>query len=222
DTLNKWLNGPQALPVSGLLPYRLRLTLDGDDSQLRVDSNLLGVNVALPAPFGKGAEQEAYADWRMTLSGKERRYWADYRGLASLNLAAPPTALAEGRGELMLGGEPARLPTSQGLRVRGRLAELDLDAWKQFIADHPLKVDADSQRLLRSAQLDIGRFKGFGQEVEQLAVGLERESQGWALQLDSVLASGRVVLADAEGVPIQVDLQHVSLPAPAVDTLTSD
>lgn len=222
DTLNKWLNGPQALPVSGLLPYRLRLTLDGDDSQLRVDSNLLGVTVALPAPFGKSAEQEAYADWRMTLSGKERRYWADYRGLASLNLAAPPTALAEGRGELMLGGEPARLPTSQGLRVRGRLAELDLDAWKQFIADHPLKVDADSQRLFRSAQLDIGRFQGFGQEVEQLAVGLERESQGWALQLDSALASGRVVLADAEDVPIQVDLQHVSLPAPAVDTLTSD
>ncbi|MGG2395878.1 YhdP family protein [Pseudomonas sp. SH1-B] len=214
ETLSQWLGGPQKLPVSGLLPYRLRLNLDGDDSQLRVDSNLRGVTVALPEPFGKTAEQEAYADWRMTLSGAERRYWADYKGLASLALAAPAGALADGRGELVLGGEPARLPTSQGLRVRGRLAELDLDAWKQLATSHPVKVDAESQRLFKSAQLDIGRFSGFGQEVEQLRVGLERAGQAWALQLDSELAAGRVLLADAEGVPIRIDLQRVRLPAP--------
>ncbi|MPS42988.1 MAG: TIGR02099 family protein [Stenotrophomonas sp.] len=214
DTLSQWLGGPQKLPASGLLPYRLRLTLDGDDSKLRVDSNLRGVAIDLPAPFGKTAQQERDTDWRMTLAGRERRYWANYGELASLSLAAPPGALADGRGELVLGGGAAGLPPGQGLRVRGRLDELDLDAWKQLGTDHPVKVDADSQRLLRSARLDIGRFRGFGQEVEQLTLGLEREAQGWALQLDSELAAGRVLLADAEGVPIRIDLQHVRLPAP--------
>jgi len=214
DTLSQWLGGPQKLPVSGLLPYRLRLTLDGDDSKLRVDSNLRGVAVDLPAPFGKPAEQEREASWRMTLSGRERRYWADYGELASLNLAAPAGALAEGRGELVVGGGAAGLPPGQGLRVRGRLDELDVDAWKQLGSNHPVQVDADSQRLFRGARLDIGRVRGFGQEVEQLSVALEREGRGWAVQLDSELAAGRVVLADAEGVPIRVDLQHVRLPAP--------
>ena len=214
DTLSQWLGGPQKLPASGLLPYRLRLTLDGDDSKLRVDSNLRGVAIDLPAPFGKTAQQERDTDWRMTLAGRERRYWANYGELASLSLAAPPGALADGRGELVLGGGAAGLPPGQGLRVRGRLDELDLDAWKQLGSNHPVKVDADSQRLLRSARLDIGRFRGFGQEVEQLTLGLEREAQGWALQLDSELAAGRVLLADAEGVPIRIDLQHVRLPAP--------
>ncbi|MFT0623844.1 YhdP family protein [Ectopseudomonas guguanensis] len=214
DSLSQWLGGPQKLPVSGLLPYRLRLTLDGDDSKLRVDSNLRGVAVDLPAPFGKPAEQEREASWRMTLSGRERRYWADYGELASLNLAAPAGALAEGRGELVVGGGAAGLPPGQGLRVRGRLDELDVDAWKQLGSNHPVQVDADSQRLFRGARLDIGRVRGFGQEVEQLSVALEREGRGWAVQLDSELAAGRVVLADAEGVPIRVDLQHVRLPAP--------
>ncbi|SDO84698.1 YhdP family protein [Ectopseudomonas guguanensis] len=214
DTLSQWLGGPQKLPVSGLLPYRLRLTLDGDDSKLRVDSNLRGVAVDLPAPFGKPAEQEREASWRMTLSGRERRYWADYGELASLNLAAPAGALAEGRGELVVGGGAAGLPPGQGLRVRGRLDELDVDAWKQLGSNHPVQVDADSQRLFRGARLDIGRVRGFGQEVEQLSVALEREGRGWAVQLDSELAAGRVVLADVEGVPIRVDLQHVRLPAP--------
>ncbi len=214
DTLSQWLGGPQKLPVSGLLPYRLRLTLDGDDSKLRVDSALRGVAVNLPAPFGKTAEQERDTSWRMTLSGRERRYWADYADLASLSLAAPPGALADGRGELLLGGGAAGLPPGQGLRVRGHLDELDLDAWKKLAAKHPVKVDADSQRLFKSARLDIGRFRGFGQEIEQLTLGLAREGQAWSLQLDSELAAGRVLLADADSVPIRIELQHVRLPAP--------
>lgn len=214
ETLSQWLGGPQKLPASGLLPYRLRLTLDGDDSQLRVDSNLRGVAVELPAPFGKTAQQTRDTSWRMTLAGRERRYWAEYGDLASLNLAAPPGALAEGRGELVLGGAPAGLPPGQGLRVRGRLDELDLDAWKQLGSNHPVRLDADSQRLLRSARLDVGRFRGFGQEVEQLTLGLAREGQAWALQIDSELAAGRVLLADRADTPIAIDLQYVRLPAP--------
>lgn len=217
DTLRNWLGVSQSLPLSGLLPYRLRLNLGGEDSQLRVDSNLTGVAIDLPPPFAKSAAEERYADWRMTLSGNERRYWLDYQGLASLSLAAPPGALHEGRGELMLGGEPARLPTSQGLRVRGHLGELDWDAWQQVRQRYPVAVDADSQRLFRDARLRIERLRGFGSELEGLQVGLARDGQAWALQLDSELAAGRIVLADAAQTPIQVDLQHLRLPAASAD-----
>lgn len=215
--LQQWLKAPSSIPVAGLLPYRLRLTLDGDDSLLRVDSTLRGVTVDLPAPFGKVASEERHADWRMTLSGRERRYWAQYGELASLSLASPPGALAQGRGELVLGGEAARLPTEPGLRVRGRLAELELSAWQQVGSKHKVSVDAESQRLFKSAQLDIGRFRGFGQEVEDLSVGLTRQGQAWALQLDSALASGQVLLPDAENAPIGIDLRYVRLPAPDLD-----
>jgi uncharacterized protein (TIGR02099 family) len=212
ETLRQWLGIEQSLPLSGLLPYRLRLTLDGDDSQLRVDSNLKGVAIDLPPPFAKAAGEERYADWRMTLAGRERRYWFDYQNLASLALAAPPGELSQGRGELMLGGTPARLPSSQGLRLRGRLDELDWDAWQQVRQRHAVSVDAESQRLFKDAQLRIERFRGFGGELNDLQVGLAREGQAWALQLDSELAAGRVLLADAAETPIRVELDYLRLP----------
>ena len=45
---------------------------------------------------------------------------ADFQGLASLALAASPGQFGNGRGELRLGGDPARLPSTAGLRVSGR------------------------------------------------------------------------------------------------------
>ncbi|MGQ7959276.1 YhdP family protein [Pseudomonas sp. SP16.1] len=212
ETLRRWLGVSQTLPLSGLLPYRLRLTLDGDDSQLRVDSNLKGVAIDLPPPFAKTAAQERYADWRMTLAGDERRYWLDYQGLLSLAFAAPPGEPNQGRGELMLGGEPARLPTSQGLRLRGRLSELDWEAWQQVRQRHAVEVGADDRRLLKDVQLHVERLRGFGSEVQDLQLGLTREGQAWALRLDSEPAAGRVLLADAADTPIRVDLDYLRLP----------
>ena len=89
--------------LSGELPYQLSLVLDGVDSQLRVDSDLKGLAVTLPAPFGKAAEETRPTSYRMTLQGNERRYWLDYAKLASLALAAPPGELLQGRGTLRFG-----------------------------------------------------------------------------------------------------------------------
>ncbi len=96
--LTRWLNVTQPLPVSGVVPYRLQVILDGADSQLSVSSNLKGVAVDLPAPFGIAADVGRDTVFRMTLQGPERRYWVDYGDLASFTYAAPsgksPTAAA--------------------------------------------------------------------------------------------------------------------------------
>ena len=213
SNLTAWLGVTAALPVSGTLPYRLRLSLDGADSQLRVDSNLQGVAVALPAPFGKSANDEGYADWRMTLNGGERRYWLDYAGLASLAFAAPPGQLAEGRGELRLGDGPALLPAAKGVRLRGQVSELDWAAWQAALKPYAGVAREDAQQVFKDAQLKIGRFSGFGSTVDDLAIQLKRAPAAWALNLDSQLLKGRVDLPDAGATPIAVNLEYLRLPA---------
>lgn len=211
--LTAWLGVSQPLPLSGSLPYRLRLTLEGADSQLRVDSNLEGLAVELPAPFGKSAAEQRYSDWRMSLGGDERRYWLDYGELASLAFAAPPGQLVEGRGELRLGDGPAALPTAKGLRLRGRVAELDWSAWQATLQPYAGMARGDAQQLFKDAQLRIERFSGFGSSLDDLAVRLDRAPAGWALSLDSHLLKGRVGLPEAADAPIAVDLDHLRLPA---------
>lgn len=211
--LTGWLGVKQPLPAQGNVPYRLRLSLEGADSQLRVDSNLKGLSIGLPAPFGKTASEERYADWRMTFGSGEQRYWLDYANVASFTLAAPPGQFNQSRGELRLGDGPAILPTARGVRVRGRVAEVNLAAWQEVIKPYEQTSRQDAQQLFTDAELRIGRFEGLGQKLDDLDVGFRPIDGGWSLSVDSALAKGRVDLFEASGRPIVADLEYVRLPA---------
>lgn len=214
--LVEWLAIGQSLPASGELPYQLRLDLTGEDSQLQIDSSLQGLRIDLPAPFGKSAGERRDTSLRMSLQGAERHYSVQHGVLAALAFAAPPGAWAQGRGELRLGPGAANLPARAGLYVRGRLPELDLKAWQAVLEQHG-KADAQQTTgsLLRRAQVDIGRFDGFGTRIDDLGLDLRRVSDAWDLGLRSSTIGGSVRLPDAEGGTIVADLQHLRLPAPA-------
>ncbi len=216
ERLTQWAQITQPLPVSGKLPYRLRVLLEGEDSQLRIDSSLLGVNVDLPAPFAKTAEQQSYADWRMTLAGAERRYWFDYADQLSLSLAAAPDAILAGRAQLRVGGGLARLPAQAGLQVRGRLNQLDLADWQALLQRYKLS-EKNSRQLLNSANLDIRRFNAFGVQADNLTMGLQSQTHGWQLTLDSQQLKGQIVeRGDKE--PLTVHFTHLYLPETAVQS----
>ncbi|NNA67023.1 YhdP family protein [Pseudomonas gessardii] len=212
--LTDWLKVGQPLPVSGDIPYQLQLDLDGADSQLRVSSNLKGVAVDLPAPFGMPASQGRDSVLRMTLQGAERRYWFDYGELANFTFAAPANNFAQGRGELFLGDGDALLPAGKGLRIRGVLSELDIDPWKKLV-DRYAGNDpgGNAKQLLSSADFKIGKLIGFGTQLDQVTLKLDRKPAAWGLQLDSQQAKGGIGLPDAKGAPIAINLQYVKLPA---------
>ncbi|MFP5420356.1 MAG: YhdP family protein [Gammaproteobacteria bacterium] len=211
--LSAWLGVTQPLPISGTLPYRLNLILEGADSQLRVSSSLKGATVALPAPFGKAAAEARATQWRMSLGGREQRYWLDYADLLSLTFAASPGQFNQGRGEIRLADGPASLPASQGLRVRGRVAELDWSAWQAVLQPYASVPIGDAQRLFKDAQLRIGRFSGFGISLDTLEVAVQREAATWAVSLDSPQLRGQVGLPDARELPIALTLDYLRLPA---------
>ncbi|WP_285427903.1 YhdP family protein [Pseudomonas sp. lyk4-R2A-8] len=212
--LTDWLKITQPLPVSGDIPYQLQLDLDGADSQLMVSSNLKGVAVDLPAPFGMPASQGRDSTFRMTLQGAERRYWFDYGELANFTFAAPPDKFNEGRGELFLGDGDAVLPGGKGLRIRGVLSELDIDPWKKLLNQYAGNDPGGSaKQLLSSADFKIGKLTGLGTQFDQVSLQLDRKPAAWAVQLDSRQAKGSVSLPDAKGAPIAINLQYVKLPA---------
>lgn len=212
--LAAWLGLTQPLPLSGRLPYRLELDLDGADSRLRVESTLEGLAVALPEPFAKPAEQSRPSSLRMTLQGSERRYWAEYGELASLALAAPAAQLEDGRGELLLGGGTARLPTRPGLRLRGRLQRLDWAAWQALFTGRVRLEQQQARRLLAGGELHVEQFSGFGLSLEGLDLALARSASGWLLDIDSTVLKGRVGLPDTAGQPLDLALAYLRLPAP--------
>ncbi|MHA3734815.1 YhdP family protein [Pseudomonas sp. Eth.TT006] len=212
--LTDWLGVTQPLPVSGTIPYQLQVNLDGTDSQLTVSSSMKGVAVDLPAPFGMPAEQGRDTVFRMTLQGPERRYWVSYDQLASFTFAAPPSNIADGRGELFLGTGDAVLPDAKGLRIRGVLSELDVAPWQDLVSKYAGNDPGGSaKQLLNSADFKVGKLTAFGTTLDQAAVQVNRKPWAWNLALDSQQAKGSASLPDAKGAPIAVNLQYVRLPA---------
>jgi uncharacterized protein (TIGR02099 family) len=210
NDLVAWLGVQQPLPARGSLPYSLRLSLQGADSQLSVQSDLEGLSIDLPAPFGKAAHELRDTHWRMSFGGSEQRYWLDYAELASLGFAAAPGRFEQGRGELRLNDGPAILPPSRGLRLRGRLPQVDLGQWQSAL--EPYRTAGGGHTLLREAQLRIAHFTGFGQTLEALDVDLRPVEAGWALLLDSPRVKGRVELFEQAGRADIVALEYLRLP----------
>ena len=221
--LTDWLSVTQPLPVSGVIPYQLQLTLDGADSQLMVNSSLKGVAIDLPAPFGITADVGRDTTFRMTLQGAERRYWVNSGELANFTFAAPTGNFAEGRGELFLGNGDAVLPGAKGLRIRGVLSELDVGPWQDLVSKYAGQDPGGSaKQLLSSADFKVGKLSALGTTLDQASVQLNRKPSAWALQLDSQQVKGSASIPDAKAAPLVINLQYVRLPAPDPTVLADE
>lgn len=212
--LTGWLDIQRNLPLSGTLPFLLRLTLDGQNSALELHSSLQGTKVELPAPFEKSTRERRDTTLRMSLAGERRSYTLVHGDLAALAFQAPAGAWREGGGELVLGGGAANLIRGSGLQVRGSLPSAELAAWQAVLKRYgKAEEDQAATGLLKGARLRIGTFRGLGVEAQNLDLDLRRAGAAWTLGLNSTLAAGSVRLPDADGAPIRVDLRHLRLPS---------
>ncbi|WP_339490240.1 YhdP family protein [Pseudomonas sp. EL_65y_Pfl2_R95] len=212
EALGKWLGVTQPIPAKGDLPYRMRLKIDGAQTNLQIDSALKGVAIDLPAPFAKAANDRRNTTFEMGLGGEQHSFKVGYANLLSFNGVAPAADILQGRGELRLGGGLAQLPTQKGYRLRGSVAELDLAAWQKAVAPYMGASKGSALQVFTDAQLKIGRFVGFGKTVDNVTVGVRRSGPAWALSVDSSLAKGNVLFPDNSSRPISADLAYIRLP----------
>ncbi len=218
QALTQWLRFDQALPASGELPYQLQLSIGARENLLSIDSDLNGLAIDLPAPFGKAATDSRASRFSMNLQGTQRRIDAAYADLARLAYVAPAQHLDQGAGELLLGAGQAQPPSGRGLRVRGHLDTLDLEPW-QAQAEKLGGGDpgGSARQALQSVDLSIGTLKAYGTELNQAMVRLARGSAAWDVRLDSQQVVGNARVPDAKGAPITVRLQTLRLPAGNTD-----
>lgn len=210
-----WLGMEHNVPISGELPYQMRLDIDGQASQLQLDSSLLGAAIDLPKPFGKPAAQRRDTSVRISLGDEPRRYTVKHGDLAALTFHVPDGDWMKGGGELVLGGGAANVRAGEGLYVRGRLPEFDLSAWQTALQGHGAGESGNgaAEALFKRAELDIAKFSGFGQNIEGLGVVLRRGADFWSLGLSSQTLAGTLLRPDANGVPSRLNLEYLRLPA---------
>ncbi len=188
-------------PMNGDTEWSARLTVDRNNADLRVKSELIGVHVDLPPPLGKPADAAMPVSALVRYTGSNQRSVEfDAHQLLKGALAFQPDT---GRwrflaGELILGPGTASVPEARELRFRATADVLDVDAWLEVLLKKSASDnDADSATMidaLRQVSLDIEELtflqRNFG-TVKMHAVSEDRRI--WRADLDGVAVQGKAL-----------------------------
>lgn len=214
------LAAPAQLGLSGAAAWQLTGSMPNSPAQntagltLTLNSNLDGLAVSLPSPFGKPAAGAAPLTASLQLMDAQHlqvaaEYAGRVRGLWSFTHTGPNWRFE--RGDLHFGSGSAALPSSPGLNISGQLADFAFDDWRTH-----LRGSGSGPLLpawLGAMDLDIGRLSVFGQNINALHIGMTRSAAAAHLTLASSVVAGEIVLPDSvdDTHPIVADLTQLSL-----------
>ncbi len=139
DTLAKQFPGRHIEELQGRTPWQLQLDLpplSGKEKELppkmRLTSNLKGIRIEQPHPFGKKAEEVRQLQVEAVLTTDPQRQIKiryDDVGEAALILDSSGPQARLVRGGVTFGSAAAQLPKGDILQLRGRLRSLNLTPW---------------------------------------------------------------------------------------------
>jgi len=178
-----------------------------------LQSQLTGIAIALPAPFGKTAvEPMPLKVERVTAVGARRGDTINASLGSSISLQIERRREGERyvleRGVLSL-NEPAVLSDRSGLAVTGRLDYVDVDRWRELFGDGDDSLSSSSLNL-KVAALDFG-----GRRLNDVTLRAGTSGSVWIANVSSKELAGEIAWRPEGQGRIVARLKHFTLPEPA-------
>jgi uncharacterized protein (TIGR02099 family) len=130
--LAPWLGAAWNARLSGETAWRGQLVLNGAQSEVQIDSDLVGLESRLPAPLAKSAAQPlALVVTRKPLADATQQFEVQLGQLLGAVWRTTADDQIE-RGEIRFGGA-AQLPQEPGLRLAGNGQGLDFSGWLHML-----------------------------------------------------------------------------------------
>jgi len=177
----------------------------GGGAQLEITSDLQGVSLDLPEPWGKSATDITAMHLQVPLSAGPRRVLLDLQREIYLGVLVDKGFSG---GSLGFG---APLPAEQPGRflVGGKLEKLDWAQWSECLDEYILpggEGTAVAGVLLGVRELHVGVLEVFGQRFEQLDINADQSPDQWQVSAHTDWLAGAVTLPhDFASMEIKLD-----------------
>lgn len=197
--------------LDGQFAWTGNVTVRNKVATMRFDSDLAGLASRLPAPLAKSAQTRL--PLRVELRERPGR-----QGVLAVNLAkvASVQMVIDGgatdgirRGMVAFGGQ-AVLPERDGLWVRGKLDQLDLDAWNAAVAG-PAGTSAPD---IAGIDLRIDNLNFSRRQFHDLKIDVAGPRNAWQGTLAGQEVAGQVAWTPQDGGRLVARLSKLVLPAP--------
>ncbi|WP_347332757.1 YhdP family protein [Marinimicrobium locisalis] len=227
ERLADWTGKPALRLMEGTTGFTSQLSLyhpvDPDPQQdqrlatLALESDLKGIAVDLPEPFGKSASENQTLRFNLVLGRltalAEMHYGERLQGFAQLEREQNSLQ----RLSIGLGIEP-ELPAEPSIRLAGRLRQLDLQAWREFIEQYRAMGSTSEEggalstvaALPVRADIELAQHQLGPLTLEHLKLNLISMEEGWRLGFNNAQLSGQLEWVPEQ--PLEVTLERVTLP----------
>ena len=232
------VTSPQAMiewPKQSKFIRRLLARMDGDfgyeavirmnqpagmdsGTEVEIISDLLGVKMDLPAPYGKNAESAALLDLQIQFDAGRQKTSGSLGD--ALRFTLSQVADEPSRGLLMLGRQSGslgplleRLPP--GLSILGDLDRFELESWAEFISgmSDGGQFNSELDQTVAFADVRADVFSLYGEELPEVGFRIEpsQPDSGWVARFTSESIQGQAIIPYDTNNSLQVDLDYLYL-----------
>jgi len=203
-------------PVTGTFDYDLDFwirPLSRGGLDINIESDLLGVKVDTPAPFGKTSEEAL--DFKFSINKyHELRLGFTYGKLANGTISLGDNAVE--RGQIYLGSARSYVPSASGIEIKGHLAHhLDAkawwDLWQDIKPEEVVSEEVSDDSVLKRIDITMPAIDAWGQQMGTTHVKGEYQWGEWLFDVNSELMKGKVTLPSANKA-ISLNLEYIHLP----------
>lgn len=200
-TLGEWLPADVLRHLSGSAAYRAEVGLRQQKTEYKVASDLAGLAIRLPAPFGKAAAQARQLSVRATPQGPDGDEFVQVQYGDIVNASILRPGQQDTRIGVLLGsGEPV-LPEQTGISVQGALQKLDLDAWQRFWTGDGAAEAVGGAPPVRAVNITFNEFKVFNRLFHDMNIHATPVEKGWRLQLAGSEVVGEAIYDEPGRLP---------------------
>jgi uncharacterized protein (TIGR02099 family) len=215
---------PSAGRLDGATAWHARLTIldaPARERRLRLESDLDGLGIQLPAPLDKPADRREplSIDVHWPRASAPRVDFAlGTLARGALEWQASDAGARFARAAIGFGGAAPRFGPDEVLDLRGRIARLDLRGWSRFLPGGGR--DAGPSRVRVGARLRIGEVDYAALGIRDLDLDLAATDGGWRVTLGGPNTDGtvRVPAMDARTPPWDFDFAKLDVIEPTTGT----
>ncbi len=213
DDIRQWLDLDILALAKGETDATIRIGVQpGEGAVLTVDSELLGVELDLPEPWGKSVDQLAPLHVTFPLGGDVSLLQLVLRESLQFHLQ-----LSEGQlrgAALGFYASPGEVETGV-LRIGGRSPLVDAQQWQDFVTRYIeggllASIEAGGGMSVDIKEMAADTLILFGQDLRDVMFSLHSKSGSWDIFAETSWASGTLRLG-AEGEQATLDVQFLNL-----------
>ncbi|TSA19628.1 MAG: TIGR02099 family protein [Betaproteobacteria bacterium] len=209
NLLSAWMPPELAPYIKGQTAYQLDLVIDANRQKLEVSSNLEGIAIDLPEPFGKPAHTRIQT--HLESAPEEAGYHTlkvKYGQIASLR-ALYKDNLASARIGVRIGSGEIKTPEKPGIHITGAIPRIDLDQWRTLAS---ASTPSTSPRLtIHEIDLAYTKLLVLDRAIAAGRITLSPNAEGWTITLKSTEIDGGITLKERPKPYILVTLDKLHL-----------